>query len=128
MPEAVTTLAAQAAAVVHELAHLTRPAITPLDVSDLRTVTGALAELAAGMPQTLAQLASYLNAADSLAVTGGQFTGDPQTAVDHARTCLQHAGTGAAHLTAALDAAHQTLGDLAETTETRSVGSIFNRR
>ena len=43
--------AERAVTAVHELALLTRPAITTLDVSELRTVTGALAELAAGLPQ-----------------------------------------------------------------------------
>jgi hypothetical protein len=121
MTHTVTALADQASAAVHELACLTRPAITALDVHDLRTVTGALAELAAGLPQTLRQLSGYLTA-DALTAPSGPYTGDPDTAVAHAHTCLRQAAAAAAHLATALDAAHQTLGELAETTQTGPEG------
>jgi hypothetical protein len=122
MPHSLSTQADRAVTAVHELAHLTRPAITRLDVGDLRTLTGALAELAAGLPQTLNQLGSYLDPADDPTLTGDQSRG---AAVDHARTHLRHAGAAAAHLAAALDTAHQTLGDIAETDREPTKGVNF---
>jgi enhancing lycopene biosynthesis protein 2 len=131
MSNHLTGLAEQAATALHELARLARPAITPLDISDLRSIAGALAELAAGLPQNLNQLSSYLNdtSASTDPTAGAQDT-------ENARNCLRHAGAAAAHLAAALDATHQTLGGLAETTtiktggqfSTGEKGSIFARR
>ncbi|HEU4911104.1 MAG TPA: hypothetical protein VFV76_04330 [Actinomycetes bacterium] len=119
----VTSLAEQAATAVHKLAHLTRPAITTLDVTDLRATTGALTELAAALPQILNQLSTYLQEpGDGNTITVGAQGAEP------ARTSLRHAAVAAAHLAAALDGAHQTLGDLAETTQIKAGGSIFNRR
>jgi ABC-type transporter Mla subunit MlaD len=118
MAHPVTALADQAAAAVHELAHLTRPAITTLQVSDLPTLTAALADLAAGLPQTLHQLGRYLP--DGLTLTDDPRTGDPT--LDHAGACLRHAAAAAAHAAGALQAAHQSLGDLAETTQTAPEG------
>jgi hypothetical protein len=124
MPPDVTAVAEQAVTAAHELARLTRPAITTLDVSELRTLTAALADLAAGLPQTLHQLSRYLHT-DGLTATDGQITGDPDTAIGHAAAGLRHAGAAAAHLAAALDAAHQALGDLAENTEPTPEGVKF---
>jgi hypothetical protein len=119
MTTELTDLAEHAAADLHALAALARPAITALDISELRTITGALADLAAGLPQILNQLARYLQTdADS-----------PGHYADHPRQGLRDAATPAALLAFTLDAAHQTLGDLAETTTgTKHGGSIFNRR
>jgi hypothetical protein len=125
-PGHVPALADQAATAVHDLVHLTRPAITALEVSDLRLLTAALAELTAALPQLLTQLNSYLPADAPLAAPNRQLPDDPHTPGNHARSCLRRARTAAAHLATALEAAHQTLGDLAETPQPR--GSIFNRR
>jgi hypothetical protein len=113
----VAVLAEQAAAAVHQLALLTRPAVTTLDVEQLSATTGALADLAAALPQTLRQLQGYLT--DSY-----NQEGHLAIAVDPASDCLRQAGTVATHLAAVLDAAHQTLGDLAETTETTPRGQF----
>ncbi len=120
MPTSVLTVAEQAAAAIHQLAVLTRPQITALDVRQLGATTSALAELVAALPQTLRQLQAYLTITDGSA--------DAATAADPAGACLHQAGTIAAHLAAALDAAHQALGGLAETTETTPGGSVFSRR
>lgn len=125
MPHHATTLADQAVTAAHQLALLTRPAISTLQVSDLRTVTGALAELAAGLPQTLGQLSRYLPAADPSTATDDPVTGAQDTPADHALTCLRHASAAAAHLAAALDAAHQTLADMGETTNPNFQGVTF---
>jgi hypothetical protein len=116
----------RAVTAVHEIAHLTRPAVTSLEVSELRTVTGALAELVAGLPQTLHQLSNYLHATDNLITTDDRLT-DPQAAVDRARSCLQHSGAVATDLAAALDEAHQTLSEIAEMTESGARGSTIGR-
>lgn len=97
-----TDLADTAAAAIHHLAGQTRPGITTLPIADLEHITAALAELAAALPQTLRQLASQLPDDE---VTGG----------GHNTACLRHAGAEAAHLATLLDAAHQALGDTAET-------------
>ena len=113
----VTALADHAAAAVHELARLTRPAITTLQVSDLATLTAALSELAAGLPQTLHQLSGYLPADDE------------DTAVDHAAACLRHASAAAAHLAAALEAAHaESSATSPKSPKPNPRGSTFNRR
>jgi hypothetical protein len=52
---------------------------------------------------------------------------DPWAAVDRARICLRHAGAAATHLAAALDEAHQSLGEIAETTESGARGSTIGR-
>lgn len=122
MPTSVTALAAQAATAVHELAHRTRPAITALHIHQLGATTGALADLVAALGQTLRQLQGYLTVSD------GQPGHDPATAADTARASLDQASAIAAYLAATLDTAHQALGDLAETTENKAGGSIFNRR
>lgn len=96
-----TDLADTAAAAVHDLALLSRPAITTLDIDDLDHVTAALADLAAALPQTLDQLRRYL----------------PGSTGNNAAARLDQAGAAAAHLAALLDAAHQALGDTAEPTE-----------
>jgi hypothetical protein len=80
MSHTAATLADQAVTAVHELALLTRPAITPLHVQDVRTVTAALAELAAGLPQTLRQLSQYLDSAETPTATHRQTTGDATAA------------------------------------------------
>jgi hypothetical protein len=125
MPHDATTLAERAVTAAHQLALLTRPAISTLAVSDLRAVTGALAELAAGLPQTLTQLSRYLPAADPRTATDDPVTSDQDTQADHARTQLRHASAAAAHLAAALDAAHQTLADMPETTNPNPKGVNF---
>ncbi len=121
MPTTVTALAERAATAVHELAHLARPAITTLEVQQLGATTGALTDLAAALPQTLRQLQAYL--------TVSHDPGDTTPKADPARDCLRQAAAVAAHLAAALDAAHQALGDLAETNRNpKPGGSTFDRR
>ncbi len=116
MPTTVTALAERAATAVHELAHLARPAITTLEVQQLGATTGALTDLAAALPQTLRQLQAYL--------TLSHDPGDTAKA-DPARDCLRQAAALAAHLAAALDAAHQALGHLAETDPNQARGVKF---
>ncbi len=92
-----------------ELAHLTRPAITALSIADLYALTGALAQLAATLPQTLTQLGRYL-----------------PTDATNATDCLAHATRAAADLAVAVDATHQALGDTAETIRTQPRGGQFS--
>lgn len=111
-----TALAQQAERVIHDLTVLTRPAITTLTVGDLYTITGALAGLTAALPQTLTQLSRYVST--------------PADSATPYRTCLTlaEATAAASLLAAALEAAHQALGDTAETHQTNPRGSTFNRR
>lgn len=92
-----------------DLAHLTRPAITTLNIEDLHALSGALAELAATVPQILTQIRSYL---------------DPHAAID-AHTHLTHARRVADEFAAAVHATHQSLGDTAETIRTNHEGVNF---
>lgn len=95
-------LAGTAAAAVHDLALLSRPAITTLDIDDLEHVTAALADLAAALPQTLGQLRRYL----------------PHGATaDRAAASLNQARAAAQHLAGLLDEARQALGDTAGPTK-----------
>ena len=111
------TLAQDATRAVHDLAHQTRPAITPLSVGDLYTITTALAELTTALPQVLTQLGQYPDQHPQCDDPGHR-----------ARTTLHHAAATAGHLAAAMHTAHQALGDLAETDQTTARGSVFNRR
>lgn len=54
------THANQAASAITKLARTTRPAITTLDTAGLYAITGALADLAAALPQVLTQLTAQL--------------------------------------------------------------------
>ena len=103
---ATTAVANRAAGAVRELATLTRPAVTDLNTGDLYALNGALTELVAALPQVLQQLAGYPAAGD-------------------AGACLTQASSIAAHLTAVLDTAHQTLGDTAESIQTDQKGVSF---
>lgn len=104
-----TAVAGHVVDAVRELAHLTRPAITALKVEGLYAITGALAELTVTIPQILTQLSGYL---------------DPDDAAD-ARAALAHARRVADDLATAVDTAHQTLGDTAETNRTNHEGVSF---
>ncbi len=95
-------LADTAAAAVHDLALLTRPAITTLDTDDLEHVTAALADLAAALPQALDQLRRYL---------------PHRPSANPAAARLNQSATTAQHLAALLDHARQALGDTAEPTQ-----------
>ncbi len=68
-PVVVTERAVEA---VHDLARLTRPAITELTTTNLYDLTGALSDVVTALPQVLNQLAGY-------------------PAADAARNCLAHA-------------------------------------
>lgn len=88
-------VAERAATAVHDLAHLTRPAITDLTTGDLYDLTGTLTDLVAALPQVPNQLASY-------------------PAAHAARDCLTHASRIAIELSAVLDTTHQTLDETVE--------------
>jgi|APMI01.1.fsa_nt_gi hypothetical protein len=109
MASAVLTLAATAADTLHELALLTRPAITAMDVNEVAALTAVLAELTAAVPQTLRQLATYLPDQDA-----DHQLNTTRHVID-AQASLRAACAAATHLATALDAAHQTLGNTAET-------------
>jgi hypothetical protein len=100
------TIAEQAVAATHELARLTRPAITTLDAAEIARLTQTLTKLAAGLSQTLTQLSNYNAAANA-----------------HAN--LQHAATAAGCLATALNTAHHDLGDTAETPDSEPEGVNF---
>ena len=95
-----TVVAERAATAVRELAHLTRPAITDLALSDHYDLTGILSDLVAALPQVLTQLASYPTAGD-------------------ARGCLAHASHIATELAVVLGTTHQTLGETVENIRTQ---------
>lgn len=102
-------VAEQALDAARELAHLTRPAITALNIDDLYALTGALAELVATMPQILTQISGYLDS----------------DAAQDTHACLAHARRAAADLAAAADTTHQTLGNTAESIKTNHEGVSF---
>jgi hypothetical protein len=94
---------AQAAATaMHDVALLTRPAITDLTIADIYDITAALTDLSAAVGQTLHQLQRYLPATEN-----GQASS----------TGLHHASVAAARLNTVLDHAHQALGNTAENPE-----------
>ena len=101
------TIAEPAVAAIHDLARLTRPAITSLDTDEVTTLTQELTSLAAGVCQTLSQLSTYLND------------------TDRARTSMQHAAALAGRLVTALDTAHHDLSDTAETQDSEPEGVNF---
>jgi hypothetical protein len=111
MPASPADLAERAAAAIHDLTLLTRPAITSLDTSDLHTITGALTQMTTALPQLLRQLSSY-----------HEHNTTPHPMAAELRACLQHASAAATHLSTALDTAHQILGNHAETITTQTNG------
>jgi hypothetical protein len=90
-----TVVAQRAVDAVHEMAHLTRPAITHLEAGDLYDLAATLTDLVAALPQILTQLSRY-------------------TAAGHAATCLAHASRVATDLAVVLDTTHQTLDQTLE--------------
>ena len=105
--------AARAAEAVRALNHACQPAAGGLTTpADAYAVAGALALLAARLPQALSQLQAFLDAecdADRIAMVDGEYTGDPLAAVSATGHWLAHASTAAEQLQYALDRAQHTL-------------------
>jgi len=125
-------LAEMAADAIRSLNHTTRPAVTTLDPAEIYTLLAALADIAAGLPQTLTQLQMHLRA-ERTTVTAGVFAGDAPAAIARARAHLTRASAAAAPLADAIDAAQQVLAELAshdgcETSEMTDQGVNFQPR
>ena len=124
-PAAPALVHAEAAAsAIRALNHATRPGLGWCDdgltgPADVYDVVGALATLAARLPQALTQLQAWLDTetdAGRVAVVDGEHAGDPAALTATVGYWTDTAASAARALTHALDHAHTTLTWAARTT------------
>jgi hypothetical protein len=106
---AAITLARTAAEAVRDLNHATRDHAGLEEPSAAYDVLGALSQAASALPQTAAQITSYLDQALAAGKIGHDDGQDPALSVDSAVIFLEDARRSAAALAGDLDAAQQQL-------------------